>query len=117
MLFRSERMDRPDVDDITGVLPAVAIDQKNQIRSARSTVGTITELNDYLKLLYAHTAELHCDNCDNVVHAEDPAFAAQEVLSRWTDCSVIVAFEFDSEEFGGTELAAAYLRGRGYFRI
>ena len=55
-----ERMDRPDVTRIDGLLPAVAIEQRNTIRSARSTLGTITELTDYLKLLYAHIGQIHC---------------------------------------------------------
>ena len=53
-----ERMDRPAVDKVDGVPPAIAIDQTNPVRSSRSTVGTMTELNDHLKLLFARAAEL-----------------------------------------------------------
>jgi excinuclease ABC subunit A len=53
-----DRMDRPQVDRVDGVPPAIAIDQTNPVRSSRSTVGTMTELNDHLKLLYARAAEL-----------------------------------------------------------
>jgi excinuclease ABC subunit A len=53
-----DRMDRPAVDRVDGVPPAIAIDQTNPVRSSRSTVGTMTELNDHLKLLYARAAEL-----------------------------------------------------------
>src|SRR3979409_1022090 len=53
-----DRMDRPAVDRVDGVPPAIAIDQTNPVRSSRSTVGTMTELNEHLKLLYARAAEL-----------------------------------------------------------
>ncbi|MBP6383062.1 MAG: excinuclease ABC subunit UvrA, partial [Pseudomonadales bacterium] len=55
-----ERMDKPQVDAIRGIPPAIAIEQSNPVRTSRSTVGTMTELNDYLKLLYARVATLHC---------------------------------------------------------
>src|SRR5512145_3227436 len=58
-----ERMDRPDVDRIDGLLPAVALEQKNTIRSSRSTLGTLTELTDYLKVLFARMASLFCPTC------------------------------------------------------
>ena len=51
-----DRMDKPDVDHIEGIPPAIAIEQKNQVRTTRSTVGTLTEINDYLKLLFARLA-------------------------------------------------------------
>src|SRR5574343_663079 len=54
-----ERMDKPQVDAIRGIPPAIAIDQTNPVRTSRSTVGTMTELNDYLKLLFARAAVLH----------------------------------------------------------
>src|ERR1700739_4881677 len=58
-----DRMDRPQVDRVDGVPPAIAIDQTNPVRTSRSTVGTRTELNDHLKLLYARAAQLHCRRC------------------------------------------------------
>ena len=54
-----DRMDRPQVERVEGVPPAIAIDQTNPVRSSRSTVGTMTELNDHLKLLFARAAHLH----------------------------------------------------------
>src|SRR5580765_5178806 len=54
-----DRMDKPQVDAIEGIPPAIAIDQTNPVRTSRSTVGTMTELNDHLKLLYARAAQLH----------------------------------------------------------
>ena len=58
-----DRMDRPAVDRIEGVPPAIAIDQTNPVRTSRSTVGTMTELNDHLKLLFARAGRLFCRNC------------------------------------------------------
>src|SRR5215203_6537965 len=58
-----DRMDKPQVDAIHGIPPAIAIDQTNQVRTSRSTVGTMTELNDHLKLLYARIAQLFCLDC------------------------------------------------------
>ena len=58
-----DRMDKPQVDAIEGIPPAIAIDQTNPVRTSRSTVGTMTELNDHLKLLYARGAQLYCLGC------------------------------------------------------
>src|SRR5476651_1185 len=55
-----DRMDKPQVDSISGIPPAIAIDQTNPVRTSRSTVGTMTELNDHLKLLFARAAQLFC---------------------------------------------------------
>src|SRR3954470_8949620 len=65
-----DRMDKPQVDAIHGIPPAIAIDQTNQVRTSRSTVGTMTELNDHLKLLYARTAQLFCRGCGAAVHRD-----------------------------------------------
>ncbi|MBL7212762.1 MAG: hypothetical protein ISS61_10325, partial [Desulfobacteraceae bacterium] len=62
-----ERMDRPLVDRIEGIPPAIAIDQKDPVRTSRSTVGTMTEITDYVKLLYARLGQLHCGGCGRPV--------------------------------------------------
>ncbi len=67
-----DRMDKPKVDRIEGVPPAIAIDQSNQVRTSRSTVGTMTELADYLKLLYARASTLYCKGCGAKVVRETP---------------------------------------------
>src|SRR5712671_2192534 len=67
-----DRMDRPQVDRVDGVPPAIAIDQTNPVRSSRSTVGTMTELADYLKLLYARAAALYCRGCGRKVRRDTP---------------------------------------------
>ena len=67
-----ERMDKPQVDRIEGIPPAIAIDQTNPVRTSRSTVGTMTELADYLKLLYARAASLYCRGCGRRVSRDTP---------------------------------------------
>src|SRR6266581_4402937 len=58
-----DRMDKPQVDRIEGIPPAIAIEQRNSVKSTRSTVGTMTELCDYLKVLWSHLAQLYCWKC------------------------------------------------------
>ena len=80
-----ERMDKPDVDEVRGIAPAIAIRQKNSTRNPRSTVGTQTEVYDYLRLLYARVGTTYCRVCGREVHRDSPESAAQEVLSTLTE--------------------------------
>ncbi len=77
-----DRMDAPQVDRIEGVPPAIAIDQTNQVRTSRSTVGTMTELNDHLKLLFARVSTLHCRCCGKPVQADTADRIAQRIVER-----------------------------------
>src|SRR6202021_1492762 len=79
-----DRMDKPQVERIEGIPPAIAIDQTNPVRTSRSTVGTLTELNDHLKLLFARAAPLHCKKCGRPVRRDTAASiqAALNELSR-----------------------------------
>ncbi len=67
-----DRMDKPQVDAVEGIPPAIAIDQTNPVRTSRSTVGTMTELNDHLKLMYARVAKLYCRGCGREVTRDTP---------------------------------------------
>ncbi len=67
-----DRMDKPQVDSIAGIPPAVAIEQRNAVRSPRSTVGTMTEICDYMKVLWPHIAQLHCRGCGQPVRKDSP---------------------------------------------
>ena len=78
-----DRMDRPQVERIEGVPPAIAIDQTNPVRTSRSTVGTMTEINDHLKLFFAREARLYCARCGKLVRADTPA-SVYETLKTWT---------------------------------
>ena len=68
-----DRMDKPQVDSIEGIPPAIAIEQRNAVRTTRSTVGTMTEICDYLKMLWPHLAQLHCRQCGRLVRKDPPA--------------------------------------------
>src|SRR3954452_133415 len=76
-----ERMEKPDVDSIEGICPAIAIRQKNSIRNPRSTVGTTTEIHDYLRLLYARVGRTYCRSCGREVIRE----TAEVVARRFSD--------------------------------
>src|SRR5579859_5218284 len=90
-----ERMDRPQVDSIAGIPPAIAIDQTNPVRTSRSTVGTMTELTDHLKLLFARAAQLHCRRCAQPVRRDSSGTVYTDLLARASaagDPRLIVSF-------------------------
>ena len=76
-----ERMDKPDVDEVRGIAPAIAIRQKNSTRNPRSTVGTQTEVFDYLRLLYARVGITYCRVCGREVYKDSPESVADEILA------------------------------------
>src|SRR5215472_7533420 len=80
-----ERMDKPDVDEVAGICPPIAIRQKNATRNPRSTVSTQTEIYDYLRLLYARVGTTVCRVCGREVRRDSPESAADEILSELTD--------------------------------
>src|SRR5881296_2542211 len=77
-----ERMDKPDVDEVRGIAPAIAIRQKNATRNPRSTVSTQTEIYDYLRLLYARVGTTICRVCGREVHRDSPESGADEILNQ-----------------------------------
>jgi len=76
------QMDKPDVDFIEGLSPAISIDQKTASRNPRSTVGTITEIHDYLRLLFARIGIRHCPDCGKLVTRQTPQQIVDQVLAR-----------------------------------
>ena len=115
-----DRMDKPQVDRIEGIPPAIAIDQTNPVRTSRSTVGTMTELNDHLKLLYARAARLHCRGCGRPVRRDTPESIAEDLRSRAAtggDPRLIVTFPVAvPANFDETEVLGL-LGSQGYTRI
>ena len=77
-----DRMDKPQVDAIAGIPPAIAIDQTNPVRTSRSTVGTMTELNDHLKLLFARAAALFCECCGRPVRRDTSESIYADLVER-----------------------------------
>src|SRR5438067_2016088 len=75
-----DRMDKPRVDDIRGIPPAIAIEQSNPVKTSRSTVGTVTEINDYLKLLWPRISRAFCPNCDREIRPETAQSIAEQIF-------------------------------------
>src|SRR5438309_8384904 len=73
-------MDKPEVDKIEGISPAIAIDQRKAVQNPRSTVGTITEIYDYLRLLYARIGKPHCPNCGKLISRQTVDQIVEQIL-------------------------------------
>jgi excinuclease ABC subunit A len=87
-----ERMEKPDVDRIEGICPAIAIRQKNSIRNPRSTVGTTTEIHDYMRLLYARVGRTFCRKCGQEVIRETPEVVAKRLGELPAGTRVLIGF-------------------------
>jgi excinuclease ABC subunit A len=109
-----ERIDRPDVDSISDIPPALALRQKNTIKNARSTVGTVTEINDYLRLLFATAGKTICPRCNIEVKCDSVESAAGCVLNTPGLYFLIAPFDPGSRS---VKEAAAYLVQNGYHRL
>ncbi len=88
-----ERMEKPDVDQIDGICPAIAIRQKNSIRNPRSTVGTTTEIHDYLRLLYARIGRTFCRNCGREVFRETAEVVARRLGELPQGTRILIGFD------------------------
>ncbi len=89
-----DRMDRPQVDKIEGIPPAIAIDRKDPVRTSRSTVGTMTEVTDYVKLLYARLGQLHCRSCGQPVEPETPGRVWQMLQTLPAGTRLFITFPY-----------------------
>jgi len=115
-----DRMDKPQVDAIEGIPPAIAIDQTNPVRTSRSTVGTMTELNDHLKLLFARAAQLFCRGCGRPVRRDTPASVYEQLAARAEtagDPRLILTFPVAVPKNFKEEEVQALLKAQGYDRI
>src|SRR6186713_1720339 len=88
-----ERMEKPDVDSITGISPAIAIRQKNSIRNPRSTVGTTTEIHDYLRLLFARVGRTICRSCGKEVVRETAEVVARQLGELAPGTRLLIGFD------------------------
>ncbi|MEO6182231.1 MAG: excinuclease ABC subunit A, partial [Verrucomicrobiota bacterium] len=93
-----DRMDKPQVDSIEGIPPAIAIEQRNTVKSTRSTVGTMTEICDYAKLLWPHLAQLHCKNCGQLVRKDSPQMIWETMVGTRSTASQISSKNTRSED-------------------
>ncbi|MEZ5387740.1 MAG: excinuclease ABC subunit UvrA [Prosthecobacter sp.] len=112
-----ERMDKPKVDAIEGIPPAIAIEQVNNMRSTRSTVGTITEINDYLKMIFPRLAEATCPSCKRSVRPETPESIVSELLGRHAGKQALVLFPIPVPPKTDTADFAAFLQSQGFVRL
>ncbi len=108
-----EQLPRPDVDAISNLPPAIAIEQRNRVTGARSTVGTATEILDHLRLLFAKVGEMRCPDCDRPVVACNAESVADRVLERFGGGRVVLAAPLAGhDEREGPREAAGELRDR-----
>ncbi|GHC54704.1 UvrABC system protein A [Roseibacillus persicicus] len=112
-----DRMDKPAVDRIDHIPPAIAIEQKNQIRTTRSTVGTLTEINDYLKLLYPRLAKGYHPRTGEEISPDTPASAAAWTLEHFADEPVLVTFPVPIPAETNSEDLFPFLSAQGYLRL
>jgi excinuclease ABC subunit A len=110
------QMDKPDVDFIEGLSPAISIDQKTASRNPRSTVGTITEIHDYLRLLFARIGVQHCPNCGKVVTRQTPQQIVDQVLARTKDERFLVLATVVDGRKGEYSTLLSELAAQGFSR-
>jgi excinuclease ABC subunit A len=114
-----DRMDRPNVERIDGILPAIAIDQSRPVRTSRSSVGTMTELHDYLKLLFAKLGVPHCRTCGKPIRRDTAESVAAELLAAHPGARIVLTFDVPLpaglpwDEVRAGLLAAGFVRALG----
>ncbi len=111
------QMDKPDVDFIEGLSPAISIDQKTASRNPRSTVGTITEIHDYLRLLYARIGIPHCPNCGKPVTRQTPQQIVDQILAQPSGAKFLVLATVVEGRKGEYSTLLNELAGQGFSRV
>jgi excinuclease ABC subunit A len=104
-----EKLDRPDVDSILNIRPAIALEQKNPVRGSRSTVGTLTELSEFFRLLYAKVATPFCPRCGKEVRKWDPSQIIAELLDKYPEARAVIIFQ--------STASSAELKQKGFYRV
>ena len=112
-----DKVARPDVDRILNVRPAIAIEQKNQVRTARSTVGTATEIADLLRLLFAKIGRPICPDCHEEARAFYPDTVASDLLARFPDARAMVLFPLPPPSVKSQPAVVQSLLTRGFTRV
>jgi len=113
-----ERMDKPRVDTIEGIPPAIAINQVNPIKTSRSTLGTLTEITDYLKLLFPAAANLFCRGCGSPVEKDTAESVAKKLCQCCAGRTAVITFPFScapSQRVTRSDMTAG-LRRMGFYR-
>ena len=112
-----DRMDKPRVDDIRGIPPAIAIEQSNPVKTSRSTVGTMTEINDYLKLLWPRIAHAFCPSCGREIRPETAQSIAEQVLRDCFGKNILITFWVAVPSKTEPREFFDFLQQQGYLRV
>src|SRR6476659_8381108 len=112
-----DRMDKPRVDDIRGIPPAIAIEQANPVKSSRSTVGTMTEINDYLKLLTPRIARAFCPNCGREIRPETAKSIADHIFQELSGQNVLLTFWVAVPPKTEPRAFFDFIQQQGYLRV
>jgi excinuclease ABC subunit A len=112
-----ERMEKPDVDHIEGLSPAISIEQKSASHNPRSTVGTVTEIYDYLRLLFARIGTPHCYKCGKPITSQSIDQIADQVMGLSGGSKIIILSPIVTDQKGGLEKRIRQLRKEGFARI
>jgi excinuclease ABC subunit A len=111
------RMAKPDVESITGLAPAIAIEQKTVTKNPRSTVGTTTEVYDYLRLLYARIGKTYCRNCQQLVRKDTTRTVQQSLADLADGAKLYVLFPMHAHEHRSVTEELDNLREKGFYRV
>ena len=112
-----ERMDKPQVEHVEGIPPAIAIDQSNPVKNARSTVGTMTELTDHVRLLFAKMGQLHCRQCDEPVQRSSASGIVSALLDQHGGQSATISFPHARADGRTTKALRLELQRLGFTRL
>lgn len=112
-----ERMDKPDVDSIQGISPAMAIEQKTNTRNPRSTVGTVTEVYDYLRLLFARIGKTYCYNCGALVQKDSVRTVIERLKNEKEGTRMYIGFPLHDHPGRSVDEETDSLKKRGFFRL
>ncbi len=104
-----EKLDRPDVDSIRNIRPAIALEQRNSVKTSRSTVGTTTEIYDYLRLLYAKIGRPYCPECDLELKSWTPSTVVRKIIEQYPGSKALIIFDSTS--------TVEELRKEGFHRV
>ncbi len=112
-----DRMEKPDVDRVEGVAPAVAIEQKNPTKTSRSTVGTATEIHDYLRLLWARVGRTHCPKCDREIRPDSVTSVTERLVAEYEGEPIQITFPLRFSARVTHKQVVDNLRAMGFVRV
>ena len=111
------QLDKPQVEKIEGLSPAISLEQHGGSRNPRSTVGTVTEIHDYLRVFFARLGVSHCPSCDEPVRAQSPEEIVDSILSLAPESRFLLLAPIVREEQGSQQELLKKLRGQGFVRV